>query len=396
VLFTAESFGDLLKRGYFLSVMVQAEKRLVESVREQREAVEAQKKEIEERQAEIAAVRREKEGQKRHIQELRGGQQAEVTRIRGQRQSYEAAARELEASATRVQKFLADFEARRQRAQREGKKDEVEIQLDKNNFGANRGRLPWPTQGTVIGNFGLETDPQWGTQVRNNGVDIRAEDGAPVKAVADGRVEMTDWLPGYGQSVILNHGQGYYSVYAHLGSDNVQVGGRVTAGRPSAPWAIRVRSRAPACTSKSAAGARRRTGALAALAARPGAHHSSVAQHAPVPPHRQKSPHEDHVLGRRARVTGSRHLVQANGSNVLLDCGLFQGRRDESEARTATSASTPNRWTPWCSPTPTSTTRARCPCWPTRATAAACTAPGPPPISAASCCWTAHTSRRRT
>lgn len=231
VLFSAESFGDLLKRGYFLSVLVQAEKRLVESVREQREAVEAQKEDIQARQAEIAAVRQEKEGQKRHIQELRGSQQAEVNRIRGQRQSYEAAARELEASAARVQKFLDDFEARRQRAQREGKKDDVEIQLDKNNFGANRGRLPWPAQGEIIGRFGLETDPQWGTQVRNNGLDIKAEDGSPVKAVGDGRVEMNDWLPGYGQSVILNHGQGYYSVYAHLGSDNVQVGDRVTAGQ---------------------------------------------------------------------------------------------------------------------------------------------------------------------
>ena len=42
---------------------------------------------------------------------------------------------------------------------------------------------------------------------------------------------MSDWLPGYGQSVIVNHGQGYYSIYAHLGSSSVSTGSRVSAGQ---------------------------------------------------------------------------------------------------------------------------------------------------------------------
>lgn len=231
VLLSAENFGDLLKRGYFLSVVIDSEQNLIEAVRRQKLAVEEQKQSLEERHGEIVAVRNEKLEERSHYEEMKTEQQREVKKIRSQRQSYEAAARELEASAGRLQKFLADFEAQRQKALKEGKKSVVDDELDRTNFGANRGRLPWPTDGEVIGRFGLETHPEFQTQIRNNGIDIQAPDGAPVRAVADGRVEMNDWLPGYGQSIILNHGNGWYTIYAHLGSDNVAVGDRVTAGQ---------------------------------------------------------------------------------------------------------------------------------------------------------------------
>jgi murein DD-endopeptidase MepM/ murein hydrolase activator NlpD len=67
--------------------------------------------------------------------------------------------------------------------------------------------------------------------VRNNGIDIRAPEGSAVRSVGDGRVEVSDWLPGYGQSIIVNHGQGYYSIYAHLSSSSVATGARVSAGQ---------------------------------------------------------------------------------------------------------------------------------------------------------------------
>src|SRR5262249_18739918 len=139
------------------------------------------------------------------------------------------AARELDAAAKRLQKVMADLEEQRRRRLKEGN-DPLAIELDRNNFGANRGRLPWPAEGDIIGRFGLETHPEWGTQIRNNGIDIKAPEGSPVRCVGDGRVEVSDWLPGYGQSVIVNHGQGYYSIYAHLSSSSVSTGSRVSAG----------------------------------------------------------------------------------------------------------------------------------------------------------------------
>jgi septal ring factor EnvC (AmiA/AmiB activator) len=55
----------------------------------------------------------------------------------------------------------------------------------------------------------------------NNGIDIRAPKGAPIRSVATGRVELVDWIVGYGNCIIINHGGGYYTLYAH--ADNIFV-----------------------------------------------------------------------------------------------------------------------------------------------------------------------------
>ena len=59
-------------------------------------------------------------------------------------------------------------------------------ELDRNDFGANRGRLPWPVQGKVVGNFGRHVHPKYNTVTMNNGIDIAAPHGTPVGAVGDG------------------------------------------------------------------------------------------------------------------------------------------------------------------------------------------------------------------
>jgi septal ring factor EnvC (AmiA/AmiB activator) len=229
IFFSSADFGDLMKRTYFLSMVMQQEKDLMEAVREQKAVVEQEKAELVAREREVEGLRGEKERERQKYQSLKDRQSTEVSKVRSQRRSFEQAAKELEAAATRMQKLLAELEAQRRRRVEEGK-DQLTLELDRNNFGANRGRLPWPVTGELIGRFGLEKHPEWGTQIRNNGVDIRAPEGTAVRSVGDGRVELVDWLPGYGQSVIVNHGQGYYSVYAHLGGVSVDVGQKVAAG----------------------------------------------------------------------------------------------------------------------------------------------------------------------
>ncbi|TPW05153.1 MAG: putative murein hydrolase EnvC, partial [bacterium] len=197
VFFSSADFGDLLKKSYFLSAVMQQERHVIEDVREQRLLVENEKTELEQRERQVLALRGDKEAEQDKYKSLKQSQSAEVSKVRTQRQSYEQAAKELEAAATKMQKLLANLEEQRKKRLKGGQ-DNLAIELDRNNFGANRGRLPWPVQGEIIGNFGLETHPEWGTQVRNNGLDIRADDGTPVRCVGEGRIELVDWLPGYG------------------------------------------------------------------------------------------------------------------------------------------------------------------------------------------------------
>jgi murein DD-endopeptidase MepM/ murein hydrolase activator NlpD len=80
----------------------------------------------------------------------------------------------------------------------------------------SKGRLVWPVNGSVIKQFGNLYDPQLKITLYNPGIDIQAKTGDPVAAAAPGRVVAIEWKPGYGNFIILDHENGYYSIYAHL------------------------------------------------------------------------------------------------------------------------------------------------------------------------------------
>ena len=91
------------------------------------------------------------------------------------------------------------------------------------------GRLPWPVHGRVIHRFGPYTDPSSGRPMTSQGLDIAADHGEPVRAVFSGRVQMAEYIRGFGQTVVLEHGP-YVSLYAHLGSLRVSAGAPIRAG----------------------------------------------------------------------------------------------------------------------------------------------------------------------
>jgi septal ring factor EnvC (AmiA/AmiB activator) len=97
-------------------------------------------------------------------------------------------------------------------------------------FRANRGRLPWPADGTVTGRFGTRTDPVYGTRVDAPGIDITTAPGAGVRAVFEGTVDAINVMPTFGTFVMVSHG-GYHTFYANLSSVAVRQGQRVRAGQ---------------------------------------------------------------------------------------------------------------------------------------------------------------------
>ncbi|MFZ4734893.1 MAG: murein hydrolase activator EnvC family protein [Bradymonadia bacterium] len=99
-------------------------------------------------------------------------------------------------------------------------------------FEAERGRLPMPTPGRIVTRFGLREEPELGTRIENKGVEIDAQLGAPVRAVHAGRVVFAGTYLGFGNLMIVSHGDGWHTLYAHLDSftrapDEVVRGGDV-------------------------------------------------------------------------------------------------------------------------------------------------------------------------
>lgn len=98
---------------------------------------------------------------------------------------------------------------------------------EKQPFKSLKGKLPWPVKGRFLGRFGEAKnygDLKW------NGVLIKAKYGTPVKAVSHGRVAFSDWLQGFGFITIIDHGDGYMSLYGNSESLFKESGDWVSAG----------------------------------------------------------------------------------------------------------------------------------------------------------------------
>ena len=98
-------------------------------------------------------------------------------------------------------------------------------------FGGSAGSLAWPVAGKITASFGQRVELAYGTVTTYDGIDIGAASGSRVQAVAPGKIVYADWLRGYGQLVIVDHGDGYHTLMAHLETVTVAVGDRVVAGQ---------------------------------------------------------------------------------------------------------------------------------------------------------------------
>jgi murein hydrolase activator len=107
---------------------------------------------------------------------------------------------------------------------------ELDARPETTGFGALRGRLPLPAPGHIEAGFGKVLEPRFNTVTLRRGIDIRAPAGTPVRAVAPGTVAWTGWMRGYGNVVVLDHGDGYHSVVAHLQEVMRSPGGHVFEG----------------------------------------------------------------------------------------------------------------------------------------------------------------------
>ncbi len=98
-------------------------------------------------------------------------------------------------------------------------------------FDTKKGKLRWPvSRGLVVAKFGNHRHPTLRTITQNTGIDISVDPGSPIVAVADGEVARIWWLPSYGNLVILNHFNGYRTIYTHLAEIFVTKGQRVVEG----------------------------------------------------------------------------------------------------------------------------------------------------------------------
>jgi septal ring factor EnvC (AmiA/AmiB activator) len=231
-LLSSSSFAQLLTRWDYLVMVAEQDRLLMEDVRARKEVVETLEQRLAGHLQQVEVTSKQTDAQNHRLAQQRQQRAETVLQIQTQRQAYEAAAADLERTARSLQTLLSQLEKQRRqevdRLKQQGKPSEPYT----GDFARGQGSLDWPVRGDIVGNFGPETHPRFNTTINNTGIDIATPIGTPVRAVAKGKVAYTNEdYASYGEIVILNHGDGYYTLYGHLSEIGVSVGQDITAGQ---------------------------------------------------------------------------------------------------------------------------------------------------------------------
>jgi septal ring factor EnvC (AmiA/AmiB activator) len=225
-LLSADNYESLQRRYFYLSAVSQREYALLQAYRDDLARLHAVEREAAEARDALAGVKQRTEAKVAEIQALKRDKKALLKRIIQQKESYERAAAELQRSAEQVDAFLQQLEQRRRAAAAKPKRERATLKPYRGLL-----QLQWPAEGEVVSFFGRQKHPSFETYVQRKGIEIRTEEGSPIRAVMGGTVAYADWLKGYGLVMIIDHGNGMFSLYAHASRLFAKVGQTVLAGR---------------------------------------------------------------------------------------------------------------------------------------------------------------------
>ncbi len=221
---TSGSFSDFLTGVKVGRTLARLEAGMLEEVRTEGQILRREQRQLNSALAEIWQTREEQNQQNDRLEDLMAEEMGALRDLETERKGLKNDLLKMGINEQKLSYVMTDLE--QVRVERSAQQATAGNSLAK-----LAGNLDWPVRGKLIRGFGRSVHPKFKTVTLNNGFNIAAPSGSPVAAVADGSVEYSDHLPGFGQCVILDHGAGYYTLYAHLDGVFVAKGEKIARGQ---------------------------------------------------------------------------------------------------------------------------------------------------------------------
>jgi len=203
-----------------LSYLVSRDSREIDRFRAMQKELAAEHAAIDERARRITALKATGDAKRRGIAARRAEQERQLAALRQQEGRSELRLADLEERAQRLERLLGIlYERKNSDSSQASKVTEF------------RGALQWPAKGEVLEGFGRVRSQKFATYTVNNGIKIAAKPGNPVQAIFYGKVIYSQWFKGYGNLVVVDHGERIYSLYGNTRGAVVAVGNKVTPGQ---------------------------------------------------------------------------------------------------------------------------------------------------------------------
>ena len=233
--FSAESFPQLAENIRYMRSILENDKRIFIEYNLKIDQLMSLKAELEHDVLKKEHIMTGIEQKKREIEEEKSKKTAYLGKVRQDRKSYEASLKELQANANRLQAMITRLDAmsRRKLSSRHEKpgakaKSLVELPpVPDRGFSSQKGRMNLPVRGEIIESYGKHKHPEFNSFTFSKGLSISAPSGTDIKAIYEGTVIFAEYFKGFGNMMVVDHGGGYFSLYAHASRLAKKVGAEV-------------------------------------------------------------------------------------------------------------------------------------------------------------------------
>jgi murein DD-endopeptidase MepM/ murein hydrolase activator NlpD len=222
---TSRSFSELMDRIVTAQTIVANDQRLVASLRQQRDQIKRLGQQLEDEHAQQAAMLKQQVDQRAQMEQTTATQQQALDYYNQLSAQYDAQRKQAEAQKAQIDAQVAQLQA--------------QYDAQARALGGGSGHFTWPERGPITQQFGCTDflaepyDPNCPTLHFHSGLDIGAPFGTPVAAADNGIVSLVTFncCVGYGNYVIITHGNGFSTLYGHLSAINVSVNQPVQQGQ---------------------------------------------------------------------------------------------------------------------------------------------------------------------
>ena len=228
--FSSTTWRQAMYRTKYLKIISDIEKKIVNQIEKLLIQISKQKLELEAVLRQNLKLARDKEQQINSFRNMRIDREKELNSIRNDKKALANYIGEKEAGVQQLENIIKKVLEDKARFERELRIRKQQEALRTKSFKALKGQLPWPAEGRIIARFGRQWNSKLKTTTENPGVDIKGQPGSAIRSILGGVVTTITYIRGYGTTLIIDHGGGFYTVYSHVTNIQTAVDSQVRNG----------------------------------------------------------------------------------------------------------------------------------------------------------------------
>ena len=227
---SSTSWRQAVYRTQYLKIISSIEQKMTKDIENILLAIKKDKLKLESLLRQSISLKRDKQKQMTSLRKMRIKREKELNRIRQDKSALANYMQEKSAGVKQLESIIKKVLEDKARFEREERIRQQQQALKTKEFNLLKGQLPWPTEGRVISKFGKQWNSRLKTTTDNPGIDIKGQPGSPIRSTMSGVVTTITYIRGYGTTVIIDHGGGFYTVYSHVTNIQTQVDSEVRSG----------------------------------------------------------------------------------------------------------------------------------------------------------------------